>query len=289
MSTTDARGVRIALGARLRELRSAAGLTGQQLADRLGWSQSKISKLETGRQTATEADLRAWARGTGRPEAADALLELLDRVPLPSQQPRRRDVPSTPGPEALHAEYHRSTVLHGWDGATVVGMLQTAEYARHLWAGRAELHGPAEAAPGAGTAAPLDVEAAVRATLRQQEALYLPDKHFHILLWEAALHARVCPAPVLAAQLDRLEAIVGLDTVSLGIVPLEAGLRVAPVPGFWVHDDRLVVAGEWPTRQWLTDRREISRHLEIWRALAASARHGAQARELLARARRALG
>jgi transcriptional regulator with XRE-family HTH domain len=35
------------VGARLAELRRAAGLTGHDLARRVGWSQAKISRIET--------------------------------------------------------------------------------------------------------------------------------------------------------------------------------------------------------------------------------------------------
>jgi hypothetical protein len=46
---------RHALGQRLRELRQQAGLTGRQVADSLSWPASKVSKLENGRQTPTDA------------------------------------------------------------------------------------------------------------------------------------------------------------------------------------------------------------------------------------------
>jgi transcriptional regulator with XRE-family HTH domain len=49
-----------ALGIRLRDLRKDAGLTGRQLAADCGWPPSKVSKLEYGRQTPTEADIRDW-------------------------------------------------------------------------------------------------------------------------------------------------------------------------------------------------------------------------------------
>ncbi|MGW0901063.1 helix-turn-helix domain-containing protein, partial [Streptomyces goshikiensis] len=69
--STDFQQARVALGARLRELRTDRRLTGRQLAVLLGWTQSKISKLETGRQTATADDLLAWADATGHPQAAE--------------------------------------------------------------------------------------------------------------------------------------------------------------------------------------------------------------------------
>src|SRR5260370_35559583 len=55
-----------ALGVRRRELRRDARLTGRQLAEQSGWHPSKISKIEGGKQTPTEADLEAWADACGQ-------------------------------------------------------------------------------------------------------------------------------------------------------------------------------------------------------------------------------
>jgi transcriptional regulator with XRE-family HTH domain len=46
-----------ALGRELRLLRQAAGLTGQELADALGWYQSKVSRIETGYSVPTMTDV----------------------------------------------------------------------------------------------------------------------------------------------------------------------------------------------------------------------------------------
>src|SRR4051812_42604112 len=57
------------LGASLKKAREAAGLTGVQLAQRLGWAattgKGKVSKLEGGRQTPTSDEISAWATATG--------------------------------------------------------------------------------------------------------------------------------------------------------------------------------------------------------------------------------
>jgi len=66
---------RAALGARLRQLRKDAGLTGEQLARRFGWQQSKVSRIETGKQNASEADITAWAQAVGA--ASEVVEELL--------------------------------------------------------------------------------------------------------------------------------------------------------------------------------------------------------------------
>ncbi len=72
--STDFQTARAALGARLRELRAEAGLEGKDLAAKLGWQPSKVSRLQNGKQTPTAADLTAWAQACGLPES-DAELQ----------------------------------------------------------------------------------------------------------------------------------------------------------------------------------------------------------------------
>src|SRR5262245_20151640 len=75
--STDYQQAREGLGLRLRELRLTAPdgrLTGAQLAERLGWPPSKVSKLELGKQTATPDDLRRYTDAVGQPEAYGEVL-----------------------------------------------------------------------------------------------------------------------------------------------------------------------------------------------------------------------
>lgn len=270
---------RISVGMRLRELRANAQLTGHQLAERLGWTQSKVSKLENGKQTATAADLLAWAEGTGHPEVAEELIRWTQDLGAPRRPRRGRSASaSRAAQESYGPEYQSSTVLHGWESAVIADVLQTAEYARHLRTRRVELD----------QREPVDVDALVRSQLRRQEMLYVPGKKFHILLWEAALRALICPPVVLAAQLDRLSGVIGLDTVSLGIVPLEAPVLVPPAQGFWIHDERMVTVDHWHTTLWIESETSVSLYRRAWQALNESAVHGTEAHQLIARARGAL-
>ncbi|WP_329563783.1 helix-turn-helix domain-containing protein [Kitasatospora sp. NBC_01266] len=277
--STDFQQARIALGLRLRELRTEGGLTGRQLAERLGWTQSKVSKLETGRQTATHDDLKAWAEGVEQPAAEGELAARLRVLESHSRSWRRQLAAGhRPVQDTLTVEYERSTVLRAWEGSMVVGMLQTADYARHVFSSYVELH-----------QSPRDIEDAVRARVRRQESLYQQGKRYRIVMWEAALRALVCPPAVMAAQLDRLSGVIGLDTVSLGIVPFGVSLKLPPANGFWVYDERLVIAEDWHAELWLTDAENVALYLRTWEALAASALYGPDAHRVITRCRRALG
>ncbi|MFE2448146.1 helix-turn-helix domain-containing protein [Streptomyces sp. NPDC059426] len=279
--STDFQQARVALGARLRELRVSrpeGRLTGPQLARRLGWPHSKIYKLENGRQTATAEDLRAWATATDQPEAAEELLSRFNGLDSRIRSWRRQLAAGhKPVQDAITAEHDRTATLRIWENCLVAGMLQTADYARAVFTRNADLH-----------KSPRDTEAAVRGRLRRQEGLYDSRKRHHILMWEGALRALVCPPSVLAAQLDRLMSVVGLDTVELGIVPFAAPLKIQPANGFWVHDERLVLVEDWHAELWINDADSIALYLRAWNTLRESAVFGADAQRLINEARRTL-
>ncbi len=279
--STDFQQARAALGERLRELRESAPggrLTGTILAQRLGWPQSKISKLENGRQTATADDLRAWAEATGSREGDG---ELLARLPGVGSHNGCWGAQATARPKAVQDAHNeaqaRAAVLHAWESSWIVGVLQTPDYARSILSRFTELHGSVR-----------DIEASVRSRMKRQEGLYSAGRKYHILMWEPVLSALICPPPVLAAQLDRLSGVIGLDTVELGIVPIGASLKIPPGGGFWIYDEQQVVVENWHAELWLDDSDSVATHLKVWRTLRESAAFGTDAQNLISHARRTL-
>jgi transcriptional regulator with XRE-family HTH domain len=279
--STDHQQARAALGARLRELRftcPGGRLTGQQLAQRLGWPGSKVSKLENGKQTATPEDLRAWADATGQPGVYPELVARLAGFESHIRSWRRALANGfKPLHEGLSAEIDRTSDIWIWEESVIAGLIQTPEYARHVIQRYAELLG------GAG-----DIEAAVRSRAQRQEWLYRPGRKLHVLMWEAALRSLICPPSVMASQLDRLSGMIGMDTVELGVIPFTASVKIVPANGFWVLDDRLVVAEDWHAELWLDDADNITLYKKVWKTLSASAVYGADAHNVINSARRAL-
>jgi transcriptional regulator with XRE-family HTH domain len=273
--STDYQQARVALGARLRELRTEAGLTVRALAAECGWAPSKVSKLENGKQTATGADLDAWAAGVGQPTAAAELRGRLAGLESTYRSWRRQLAGGHRAvQDAIGAQHERSTMHRAYSGSVVPGVFQTPEYARAVLGRYAELHGVVR-----------DIEAGVASRLRRQEGLYRPGRRYRILMGETALHTRICSPAVLADQLDRLMSVNGLSTVELGIIPLTADVRVAAGDDFWIHDDRLVIAESWHAEMWLDSSEDVALYATVWEALAAGAVTGRAAHRLIARAR----
>lgn len=279
--STDYQQAREALGERLRELRiNAPGgkLTGTQLAGRCGWHKAKVSKLENGRQTATSEDLRKWSDATEQPDTYDELRARLRGFESHIRSWRRQLAAGHKSVQDAHLAVHSdATLFRGWESSMIMGIVQTPDYARSIFTRYSELQ-----------RSPRDTEEAVRSRMQRQAALYDTTKRFHLIMWESALHALICPPSVLAAQLDRISGVIGLSTVELGIIPLTASLKIPPATAFWLYDDSRVIVETWHAELWIDDADSIALYLRTWKTLQESAVYGGDAHNLIAAARRAL-
>ncbi|MEU3409849.1 MULTISPECIES: helix-turn-helix domain-containing protein [unclassified Streptomyces] len=279
--STDYQRARAELGRRLRELRIEnpdGRLTGSALAERLGWSQSKISKLENGRQTPTDEDLRAWAEAVGQPAVFPELRARLKGFESHIRSWRRQLAAGhAPVQATWNTLVFNSTTLYALSSAAINGMLQTADYARYIFERHAKLQ-----------KSPRDTEDAVRARMKRQEWLYQPGKRFNLLMPESVLWGRICPPEILAPQLDRLLGVVGMDTLNLGILPLDGTLPLVMGNSFNVLDERLVVVENWHAELWLDDAETIALYRRVWDTFAESAVFGAEAQQVIARVRRSI-
>ncbi|MFM9708055.1 helix-turn-helix domain-containing protein [Streptomyces galilaeus] len=278
--STDYQTAREALGARLRELRTEAGLDGKSMASRLGCQPSKVSRLQNGKQTPSAADLTAWAHGCGQP-GVEAELQGL-RAGLESKQRHRSWHRQLAGghrgrQEIAVRQTEATRAIRGLEVSRVPGLFQTPEYARAIFDANAEFRGITPT-----------TEAAVEARMRRQEALYDPAKTFRFLVCEAALYHRSCQVDVMAEQLDRLYNLVGQRRIELGILPFGAQLRRTAPHAFWIYDRRLVIVETISEELWLTGEDDIQLYERAWDWLAESAEFGTPARRLIGRARASL-
>ncbi|MEU8687052.1 DUF5753 domain-containing protein [Streptomyces sp. NPDC048665] len=198
----------------------------------------------------------------------------------PPEPDRRRQLAGGHGPvqETWNTLVSDAQTMHALSNAAVSGMLRTADYARNVFEGHSALQN-----------APRDTETAVRARMKRQERLYRPGKRLNLLMHESVLWARICPSEVPAAQLDRLPGVVGMDTVGIGILPLDANLPLPLGNSFCMLDKRLVVVEDRHAELWLDDAEAIALHRRVWDTFAESAVFGADAQQVIARVRRSIG
>ncbi|MFC4609184.1 helix-turn-helix domain-containing protein [Streptomyces maoxianensis] len=244
------------LAERLRELRNAAGLTGDRLAKRCNMSRSQISKFETGKRTPSLVDVERILRAIGAPSELITEVTALARIANTQWQDkrssRRRGLEKRQTElAALEAE---ATTLRYFLPAMVTGLLATPEYVRASLSGF----------PG-------DVSTTVARKLERQSVLYDTSKSFTFLLTEQAVNWAIVPPSAMAVQIDRLVSLSRLSNVRIGVITLGTRIPLGPMNTFTVYDDRLATVENFTGRMVFRDSRDIAEHLEVFNLFEAQA------------------
>ncbi|WP_211212887.1 Scr1 family TA system antitoxin-like transcriptional regulator [Actinopolyspora mortivallis] len=214
----------------LRRLRKAAGLSGERLAARTAMSQSKISRVESGRVLPTVADVeRILTALEVSPEAKEEVLSLTRTANIEYTSVRSSARMGIWRRQAeIKALCESSSTVRHFLPIIPSGLLQTAEYAR------ATLTPVIEGNPAR------DVDRAVQARLESQEALNDETRQFHFLLTEQAVRLKRAADSVMVDQLRHMVEVSRRPNVDLAIIPGSALVGASPLNIFVVHDERLV-------------------------------------------------
>jgi transcriptional regulator with XRE-family HTH domain len=195
------------LGAELRQYRESAGLTIEQVADHMGCSTSKISRLETGQIGSSPGDVHRILTLLGVEEAKlGELLEVAEQTRQRGWWHRQSSV--------LTSEYvafeQAAEQIRSYEAQCVPGLLQTEGYARAILD-----------SVGAG---PDQIERRLRVRLRRRSLLTQDDPvTFWCVIDEAALLRPVGGPAVMRRQLEHLAAVSVVDNVTLQVLPLRVG------------------------------------------------------------------
>ena len=226
------------MGATLARMRRERGLTGAQLAGRVGMSQPKISRIERDHGTSDPGDVGVVARALGADEAlAQELTERAERA-----QGRMVEwlpvIPTLAGRQRTVADWEAaSDVLRNFEPVLLAGLLQTSGYARAVLRAFQGLHQLDADQPSDQV-----VRAAVTARVKRQEVLADQTKTFRFVFTEAVLRYEVCPPEQMLAQISALQDLAARqDNVILGVIPDGVEVDVPPLHGFTLYDDRMLV------------------------------------------------
>ncbi|GAA2116691.1 helix-turn-helix transcriptional regulator [Streptomyces synnematoformans] len=255
------------LAALLKELRLAAGLTGDRLAKRCNLSQSTISRYETGsaRPSLVAVEQILWAVEAPPSIVAQvtALARLantewrnvrdLRRKGLGSRQAELKALEVSSG----HMRYFLLSML--------TGLLATPEYVRASLA-----HSPA------------DTSKAVAGKLERQQILYDTGKQFTFILTEQAIRFPLTPPPAMAVQLDRLASLTYLPNVHIGVIATGTALPSLPLNTFTIYDNHMATVELSTGSVVFRDPRDVQSYLDQFEGYERVALFENDAREFLA-------
>ncbi|MEU8940957.1 helix-turn-helix transcriptional regulator [Streptomyces goshikiensis] len=266
------------LGEELRALRDRSGLTSGEAARMVGWHQSKVSRIETGRSGVKPEDIRSLLDVYGDVVSAQqrALLEALSASA------------AGPGPGAgagrgrewwhdyrglLPQEYRDFISLEAGarsartvELSVVPGLLQTPDYARAVT--RAALGG----LPEPKVDALVDVRLARQSVLRADPPLELS-----AVLDEAVLRRQIGGPGVMAEQLRHLSEVTRLTQVCLQVLPFSVGGHLGLTGPFVIFsfpdiaDLDVVVLDHLTSSLYLERKEDIEAYSAAFRAIQAHA------------------
>ncbi|MFL6146557.1 MAG: helix-turn-helix domain-containing protein [Pseudonocardiaceae bacterium] len=264
------------LGAALRRLREASGMSLEAVAGELGWSTSKVNRIELAKIAVTPADVRALL---GVLDALSDEVETLVSLASEDRQPgwwrQYAEVLPTWFEGYLSLESEAARLL-AYESEVVPGLFQTEEYATEILR-----HSPYTQLPD---------EAARAAELRRARQVRLlgPDPiHLDVVINEGALRRAVGGPTVMFGQLTRLVEITELPHVTLRVLPFDAGAHPGVDGSFTVlefadpSNPRIVYLDRLTNSEYLDGLRDVAAYRHAHDQLRAAALSPSESRQMI--------
>ncbi|MUL41387.1 helix-turn-helix domain-containing protein [Streptomonospora sp. PA3] len=203
------------LATELKQGREQAKLNVTQAGQALGWTASKISKIETTetkRISSADLDKMMDLYKITDPDKRRAMHALARDAKERGWWSKYREVF---GDQALPDFEAEASVIRCFEGLVIPGLLQTPEYAEALF-------------QGGRYTGPEDIERRVQARIARREILTKFDPvRLRVVMDEAALRRMIGGPQIMAAQLRHLLYMAELPNVDIQVLPFDAGSHAA--------------------------------------------------------------
>ncbi|MFE0043218.1 helix-turn-helix domain-containing protein [Streptomyces albireticuli] len=261
------------------EIRKDAGLTGAELSARCRWHAAKTSRIQNGRTTPSDADIRAWCAACGAmDQAADLIATARAADSMYVEWRRRHRTGLRQAQERLIGDYEKTSLFRIYVSNVIPGFFQTPEYATALLRSITRFH-----------ATPDDVAEAVPARMARSRLLHEGGHRFAVLIEEWVLRTRIGEPGTMAGQLGHLLSLMPLASVSLGVIPSTARRTVWPLEAFYLFDNRRVAVENLTAKITVVQPREIAEYARAFNELSGMAVYGPRAEALITAAIDATG
>lgn len=242
------------LAAELRRLRDALRLTGEEVAERLGWSPSKVSRIETATTAPSLTDLRHLL------DVYDVSGTQRERLELLGQTAGQRGWWDAYA-DTLDSDYaaligleDQATSVRWYAAQIVPGLAQTEDYAREI------------VRSGSWTYPPGEIERRVQVRMNRQRILTRDEPvALAVVLDEAVLHHRVGAPGVMRGQLCHLAELSGKPNIDIQVLPNTAGGHAAVHGEFQILGFPELIATDVVYLEHLTSSIYVEREAEVFR------------------------
>jgi transcriptional regulator with XRE-family HTH domain len=265
--------LRILLGTQLRRLREAKGITAQEAASAIRASESKISRIELGRNAVREVDIADLLSLYGLTDTAEReqLLSLASQANQPGWWHRYQDILPTWFQAYIGLE-ESAECIRSYDAQFIPGLLQTEEYASAVLA--------------LGDFSPEETERLVYLRKERQRRFDSGGLRLWAIIDEIALRRTVGSVSLMRAQLEHLSDSCERPGFTLQVTPFPAGSYTAPgsfsILHFAAADLPDVVYLEQLTSAMYLDKRsDVDRYTEALDKLSAKSATPSESRKII--------
>ncbi|WP_033215337.1 helix-turn-helix domain-containing protein [Kitasatospora phosalacinea] len=264
------------LGAELRRLRELRGMTAEEVAGRLMVSQSKISRLENGRRSISQRDVRdlcdVYEVDDERVRAG-----LMEMAKESRQRGWWHEFGDIPYSVYIGLEAEASSI-RAYESSFVPGLLQTREYAEAVVAGTQP------------DTDPTAIRRRVEVRLKRQHRIHGEDQlgSLWVVIDEAVLRRQVGGRAVMAEQLRQLVDLGERANINLQVIPFSHGAHPGMTGTFSLLEfpesaDSTVVYFEGVTSDlYLEKDADVRRYTNLYDHLRAAALSVAESRSMIA-------
>lgn len=260
----------------LRAWRIRRALSCKDVARALGWSESKVSRMETGERGLYVDDVAAVLGFLRAPaEIRQDLLDLVRTGDARNWHEIGGDAPVSRLLRDLMRFESEATAIHNFEPLLLPGLVQTAEYARSLMR---------SAAP---TWSGHEIESMVTVRMNRQRVLDQANPpRLNLIIEEMVLRRTMDDPGMMIGQLQHLLAASARRHVSVRILPFDAEAAIAAQGSLIMLDcpdqPTLCFEESRTTAAFLEEEELIGRARLVWKKLSAAAHSEEDSRQLIA-------
>ena len=263
------------VSAELRTWRIKRGLSCKDVASALGWSESKVSRMETGERGLYEDDVSAILGFLRVP--AEIRQELMNLVRAGNER-NWHEISGAPNSKLLRDLTRfeiEATAIYNFEPLLLPGLVQTAEYARTL------------IRKDSSTRTEQEIESMVAVRINRQRVLDRADPpHLRLIIEEMALRRSMDDPAMMMGQLQHLLAASARRHIRIQVLPFDAETAVAMLGPLIILEcpdqPTLCYEDSRSTSAFLEDEELIGRARLAWKRLSAAAHSEEDSRQLIA-------
>jgi transcriptional regulator with XRE-family HTH domain len=254
----------------LRELREKTGQSGSQAARHIDISQSRISRIESGRFIPTEDEVTKLADLYRVPAATRRRLLKAVKDLRAEETPAR--VVMQRGAWRLQRRIadieENAEEISGFSATIVPGLLQTPDYARAVFADGGEISAE-------------DQDQAVVERVARSAILEDGHRQITLIMAEGALRWHAGNPQTMVEQLERLARLAVGGRLRIGVIPWTHPMKVFALHGFSMYDRRVVIVGTRSATAFITDSQDVAAYSTLFDELVAAASFGQDAAAII--------